>query len=158
MAEERISPTTIKAVKRGFTMVELIVIVAIFGFLVAIVSPRIYWSEPSKRVLQRSILEAVDTARKGIPTRFRAEKSGNGEGILIPEVYESTGDPKVPGQWVRLKMQYPPAGNAWTSNPEILYFFSDGTCSPGKLAYGTAPEQEKFLLTVTGYLVEEKQF
>lgn len=156
MEEVRISQTAIKNFyRRGFTMVELIVIVAIIGFLIAIVAPRISWTEDPKRVLQRSLLEAVETARKGLSLRFRAEKAAYG-GLIVPEIFIKGEKEQLEGRWVELKMQHPPIGSAWKLTPEMLYFFSDGTCTPGRLEYGQPPNNEKFLMTVTGYLVDEK--
>lgn len=144
----RISRITIR---KGFTMVELIVIVALLGLLVVVISPRLSWMEPPKRVLQRALLEAVEISRTGASVRFRVENSQ-----IVPEILLKGEGNTREGEWALLKMENPPLGDAWKFEPEIAYFFPDGTSSPAKLTYGTPPEAEIFLLTVTGYLVEAK--
>ena len=133
-------------------MIELIVVVAILGTLVVIIGQRTTWVEPPKRALQRSFIEAVDIARSGITIRFRVDKEDN-IGAIIPEVIvkdENTGE----SNWKAFQMKWVPTGKSWTFDPEIIYFSQDGICTPAKITWGTMPHGEKYLLTVTGFLVD----
>jgi hypothetical protein len=142
-------------------MVELIAIVAILGVLVMIITPRMTWMEPPKRILQRAFIEAVDMARDGVSIRFRVDKIDN-VGTIIPEILvkekANEFDMKGESTWKAFEMRWQPTGNGWTFEPEIIYFSQDGICTPAKISWGTSPYDERYLLTVTGYLVENNRF
>jgi hypothetical protein len=133
-------------------MVELIVIVAILGTLAAIVISRSTWVEPPKRSLQRAFVEAVDMARSGVSIRFRVDKEEN-IGAIIPEILVRDED-TAENAWKAFKMRWEPTGKPWNFDPEIIYFSQDGICTPAKITWGTHLQREDYLLTVTGYLVE----
>jgi len=144
-------------------MVELIVIIAIVGTLAVLVVPHISWIEPPKRVLQRAFIEAVDIARNGTSVRFRIDKEEN-IGAIIPEVLVRDAEKErdvgknAEGTWKAFNMQWQPAGKLWVFEPEIIYFSQDGICTPAKITWGRSPYEEKYLLTVTGFLVDDKRF
>ncbi|MCL1941393.1 MAG: type II secretion system GspH family protein, partial [Synergistaceae bacterium] len=75
----------LKTRRGAFTMIELIVVVALLGILAVLVVPKVSWMEPPKRVLQRSFIEAGEMARNGLSVRFSVDKKEN-RGEIIPEV------------------------------------------------------------------------
>ena len=139
--------------RRAFTMIELIVIVAILGMLAVLVIPRISWMEPPKQVLQRAFIEAVDMARNGVSIRFRVDVENNGS--IVTEILTKDKE-KMVSTWKAIDMRWKPEGKGWTFNPELIYFFQDGTCTPARITCGTIPYVDNYLLTVTGYLMENK--
>ena len=147
----------LKSRRRAFTLIEIMVIVAIIAILAVIVTPHALWMEPPQRTLQRAFIEAIDTAKSGATMRFRIDKEEN-IGAIVVEVYvkerinEFGG--KEEGAWMAYKMQWEPTGNAWAFKPDIIYFYQDGMCTPAKIMWGKVPYNENYLLTVTGYLVE----
>ena len=144
--------------RRAFTMIELIVVSALLGLLAVLVIPRVLWEEPPKRILQRAFIEAVDIAKDGASVRFRIDKEEN-KGAIITEILVKDDEAgKAENVWKALKMRWEPAGNAWIFDPEMIYFYQDGVCTPAKIVWGTPPYQENYLLTVTGYLVESGNF
>ena len=142
-------------------MIELFVIIAIISVLAALLAPRIAWEEPPRRVLQRALIEAVDTARSGASIRFRIDREGN-IGTIIPEILvrdeENEFGRRTEATWQPLRMRWEPTGNTWVFDPEIIYFFQDGMSTPARITWGNFPDEENFLLTVTGYLVEHNRF
>ena len=146
--------------RRAFTLIEIILVVALLGTLAMMIVPRALWTEPPKRVLQRALIEAVDIARSGVSVRFRIDKEEN-IGAVIPEILvkdnEAAGNAE--GTWKPFKARWELTGNSWTFKPEIIYFFQDGMCTPARITWGTfTNDEEKYLLTVTGYLVEDNKF
>lgn len=147
----------LKSRRKAFTMFEIIVVVAIIGILTVIVVPSVVWVEPPQRALQRAFIEAVDTARSGASIRFRVDKEEN-IGAIIVEVYLKDTENEIGGKaesvWKAYQMQWQPTGKEWTFKPEIIYFYQDGMCTPAKIMWGKPPNNENYLLTVTGFLVE----
>jgi len=149
--------------RKAFTMIELIIVIAIIGTLAALIIPRMSsWMEPTERTLQRAFLEAVEIAKNGVSIRFRVDKEDK-RGTIIPEalakVEEEIGFSKrTIDVWKTLEMRWKPTGNAWTFDPEIIYFYQNGMCTPAKIIWGAPPYADNYLLTVTGYLVENKRF
>ena len=139
--------------RRAFTMIELIMIVAILALLAVMIIPRISWIEPPKRVLQRAFIEAVDMARNGASIRFRVDIEN--EGVIVPEILTKDKE-KMESTWKTFGMRWKPEGKGWAFSPELIYFFQDGTCTPARITWGTIPYVDKYLLTVTGYLIENK--
>ena len=156
--------TTANSRRRAFTMIELIVVIAIIGLLAALISPHVTWMEPPQRTLQRAFLEAIDMAQSGISIRFRVDKEEN-IGTILVEVLtrgnenENKFESKPEPVWKAYKIQWQPTGKAWTFEPEIIYIFQNGMCTPAKITWGKIPYSENYLLSVTGHLVEtDRQF
>jgi len=147
------SPVFYGLCRRAFTMIELIVVIAILGTLAALIIPRVSWMEPPKRILQRSFIEAVDMAKNGFSVRFRIDKDENSG--IVPEILIKE-EENTESTWKAFEMRWKPEGKEWAFDPELIYFFQDGTCTPAKITWGTYPYVENYLLTVTGYLVENK--
>ena len=58
-------------------------------------------------------------------------------------------------EWVPTKLAHAPEGERWLMDPDIVYFFTDGSCTPARISWAeegvSDREAEKFFLTVTGY-------
>jgi prepilin-type N-terminal cleavage/methylation domain-containing protein len=144
--------------RRAFTMIELIVTVAILSTLAALIVPRISWMEPPQRTLQRAFIEAVDLAQSGISIRFRVDKEENIGAIicevLVKEETTSGFERKVERVWKTFDMRWKPTGKEWAFEPEIIYFYQNGMCTTAKITWGKLSYSDNYLLTVTGFLVE----
>ena len=149
--------------RKAFTFIELILVIAIIGMLAAMIIPRMSsWIEPHERTLQRAFIEAIEIAKSGVSIRFRIDKEEK-RGTIIPEALvkeeEIVGfSRKTVSVWKAFELRWKPTGNAWTFDPEIIYFYQNGICTPAKITWGTPPFVDNYLLTVTGYLVENKKF
>ena len=149
--------------RKAFTIIELIVTIAIIGALAALIIPRMStWMEPPERTLQRAFIEAIDIAKNGISIRFRIDKEER-RGTIIPEALVKEEEVigfsrRTINTWKAMEMRWKPTGNAWAFDPEIIYFYQDGVCTPAKITWGVSPYVDNYLLTVTGYLVERKGF
>ena len=83
----------------------------------------------------------------------------------LPEVLARAEDSAAPGReklaWSPVRLTYPPEGEGWRLDPEIVYFYTDGSCTPARISWTQpgAPDSdaETFLLTVTGYLFEQER-
>ena len=149
-----LSHTFLGHCRRAFTMIEIIIIVLILGLLAALIIPRMTWMEPPKRVLQRAFIEAVDMARNGVSIRFRVDIDNDRS--IVSEILTKD-EEKLESTWKAFEMRWKTEGKGWTFNPELIYFFQDGTCTPARISWGAHPYTENYLLTVTGYLFENKQ-
>ena len=138
---------------------------AIIGMLAATVIPRMFMHyEPPLRSLQRAVAEVSDMAMDGINVRFRMEpRSRSDRGPVVVEGLAKVEDARDPEkytlEWIPLKMKFPLAGEEWRLEPEIVYFYADGTCTPARIIYAdkdtSLKNGESALLTVTGYLFDE---
>ncbi|MCL2767831.1 MAG: hypothetical protein FWE49_03790 [Synergistaceae bacterium] len=140
-------------------MIELIVTAAILSLLAVLVLSRVSWIEPNKRILQRAFIEAGEIAKSGTSIRFRVDNEEN-RGAFVSEVLVKDEKKEVWEKgavtWKAVDMRWRPDGKEWVFKPEIIYFFQDGMCTPARITWGTHPNVENYLLTVTGYLVEHK--
>lgn len=167
----RIGRSPFKRSRAAFTLVELMIVVAIIGILSMMMAPRIsfFYASPLS-LLQRSIEEATNLSLTGVPLRFvfKTEREGR-RGEIIPEalikkplasddlrVFLGTAKPDDGVLvWTPVALKYPPGGSGWKMEPDIIYFYTDGSCTPASISWAergvSDSKADKFLLTVTGY-------
>ena len=150
---------------------EIMIVVVIFGVMAAAVLPRFsFYTEPTQTLLQRSVDEAENRALAGVSIRFvlkPGEHSRRGE-ITAEALVKKEPDPhSLSGflgtskpenevlEWTPMTLSYPLEGEGWRMEPDIVYFYTDGSCTPARISWLTpgSPERdaENFFLTVTGY-------
>ena len=168
------SLTMIKKNNRGFTLIEILLVLSITGVLASVALPRIsFYFEPPSSVLQRAIEEAEDKALSGTPVRLSiksanvASKRGyiQAEALMQREVPEDSLSAflgtnisrPVVLEWQNLEMKNLPESDGWKFEPEVIYFYTDGSCSPAKISWLgsnlSERDADQYVLTVTGYCV-----
>jgi prepilin-type N-terminal cleavage/methylation domain-containing protein len=149
----------------GFTLIETVIVVAVIAFSIALVFPKGFFSvETTFHALQRAVLEFSDLALDGYSIRLRLDTVRENRGRIVAEALVRVDDPLDPAkhtiEWKPIQMRYPLEGEDWRLEPEIVYFYSDGACTPARItrADGGAriEDGERALLTVTGFLFDEK--
>lgn len=157
--------------RSAFTLVELTIVVAIIGIMATMLAPRMsfFYASPLS-LLQRSVEEATNLSLTGVPLRFvfKADKDGR-RGEIVPEalikkplasddlrVFLGTAKPEDGVlEWTPVALKYPPGGSGWMMEPDIVYFYTDGSCTPASISWAergiSDSKADKFLLTVTGY-------
>ncbi len=145
---------------------ELAIVLVILALAATMVIPKRFYSfEPPIRELQHAVLELSDLALGGVSTRMRMEtvdKADRGR-VLIEALVrvEDQNDPKkFTLEWKPIKIRYPLTGDRWRLEPELIYFYTDGTCTPARILYADRDtrlsDADSMLLTVTGFVIEEK--
>ena len=157
--------------KKGFTLVEILIVVFIAGVLATVLTPRIsFYFEPPAAILQRTIEEASDKSLSGTPVRLSIKSEGASkrgyivaEGLMQKEVEDDSlsaflgtnVNRPVVLEWQTLKMKNLPENFGWKFEPEIIYFYTDGSCSPAKISWlaedSYESQADNYILTVTGY-------
>ena len=157
--------------RSGFTLVEILIVVTIMGMMAGVAIPRLsFYFEPPAAVLQRAIEEASDKALSGIPIRLSIKVEGTSrrgymfaEALVQKEVEEDSlsaflgnnSSRPVVLEWQNVKLKNLPDNSGWRFEPEIIYFYSDGSCSPAKISWAApnalTSEVDEYILTVTGY-------
>jgi hypothetical protein len=142
-------------------------VVAIMAMMAVMVLPKRFFSfEPPLRALQRAVMEISDLALDGYSVRLRMEAAEKADrGHIVVETLARVEDRFDPAQytleWKPVEIRYPLEGEEWRLEPEIVYFYSDGTCTPARILRADKDaritEGEAALLTVTGFLFEEKR-
>ena len=157
--------------RNGFTLIEILLVLTITGMLASVMLPRIsFYFEPPSAILQRAIEEASDIALSGTPIRLSVKREGQSRrGEIFSEALKKREVPDdslsaflgtnvnkpVILEWQNVKMKNIPEGNGWRFEPEIIYFYSDGSCTHARISCAgrnvSENEADEYILTVTGY-------
>jgi prepilin-type N-terminal cleavage/methylation domain-containing protein len=162
------SPITIRRknppVRSGFTLIEVMLVVAIMAMMATMVLPRSFFSfDPPLRALQRTVQELSDLALDGYSVRLRMEIADRADrGRVVVEALTKVEDRFNPANstldWKPVAIRHPLEGADWFLDPEVIYFYSDGTCTPARILRADKNTRitngETALLTVTGFLFE----
>ena len=148
----------------GFTLVEILLVVAIIGMMATMVLPKnIFSLETPLRAMQRSLTEISDMALSGYSVRLRMEPLDRlDRGSIVAEALTKVEDRFDPTkhtlEWKPVLIAHPIEGEDWRLEPEIVYFYSDGTCTPARVMRADKntriTEGDLAMLTVTGFLFE----
>jgi type II secretory pathway pseudopilin PulG len=145
-------------------MIEMVIVMAVIALSAVLVLPNRFFSiETTFHSIQRAVLEISDLALDGYSIRLRLDAVKEGRGHVVAETLVRVEDPFNPAnntiEWKPLAIRYPLEGENWRLEPEIIYFYSDGTCTPARILRADAgvriEEGETALLTVTGFLFDE---
>ncbi len=160
---------------KGFTLVEILIVLSIVGVSASVMLPRIsFYFEPSSAILQRAIEQASDMAISGTPVRLsvKSESLSTKRGVITAEALMPKEVPEdslsaflgtdklrpVVLEWQNVDMKNLPEDDGWKFDPEIIYFYADGSCTPAKISQAgrniSEHEADQYVLTVTGYCVK----
>lgn len=159
--------------RKGFTLLEILIVVMIIGMMASVAVPRISMQfEPYSAVLQRAFEEAGNLALSGTPVRLFVKKdTAKTRGTITAEALRKKELPQdslsvflgtaankpVVLEWQKLDLKNEPEGDGWKFQPEIIYFYTDGSCSPARISYAAQGvsdfDADEYVLTVTGYCV-----
>ena len=161
--------------KKAFTLIEIMIVLLITGSLAGMIIPRIsFYFEPPSAILQRAFEEASDLALSGTSVKFSIKKlQGSERGSIevealmkkeIPEdsissfLGTANNNDKQVLEWQKVNLRNAPIGEGWKFSPEIIYFYTDGSCTPARISYAERNTSEynadQYVLTVTGYCTQ----
>ncbi|GHS90455.1 hypothetical protein AGMMS49957_16500 [Synergistales bacterium] len=151
-------------------MIELMIVVAIMAMTAAMVLPKGMFSfETTFHSVQRVFAELSEMALSGFNVRVRMDTQGSGlldnRGRIVVEELTKIQDPFFPNKhslsWQPVETRERLDGEDWRLEPEIIYFYSDGTCTPARIMRADKDTRiedgETALLTVTGFLFQKKK-
>ena len=161
----RTSPTTtLHRRNPGFTLIEILLVVAIIGLMAVMVLPKNFLSFVTPlRAMQRAVTEITEMALSGYSVRLRMEAADRSDrGRIMAETLTKVEDRFDPTkhtlEWRPIDIAHLPEGEDWRLEPEIVYFYSDGTCTPACFMRADRDvritEGDIAMLTVTGFLFE----
>ena len=160
--------------RKAFTLIEIMIVLVIIGTLAGVMLPRIsFYFEPASAVLQRAFEQAGNMALSGTPVRFSVEHGiSSARGKIVAEALKKKEEPSdslstflgtaankpTVLEWQKLEMRDIPEGEGWQFKPEMIYFYTDGSCSPARITFAprgvSESEADEYVLTVTGYCVQ----
>jgi hypothetical protein len=115
------------------------------------------------RAMQRAVTEITDLALDGYSVRLRVESAERSDrGRIVAEALVKVADRYDPTkhtlEWRPVAVDHLPEGEDWRLEPEIIYFYSDGTCTPASVMRADQDARitggDFAMLTVTGFLFE----
>ncbi|MBR1486423.1 MAG: prepilin-type N-terminal cleavage/methylation domain-containing protein [Synergistaceae bacterium] len=166
------------SLRKGFTLIEILLVLTIMGLMAGVSIPKFSrYFEPPAAVLQRTIEEATDKALSGTPVRLSIKTEAISKRgyifaqALIKREVEADSLSAFLGsnknrssvlEWQNIKMKNMPDSNGWKFEPEVINFFSDGSCTPAKISWQNPNDEhslDEYILTVTGYcmMVSEEE-
>ena len=160
--------------RKAFTLIEIMIVLVIIGTLAGVMLPRMsFYFESDSAILQKAIEQASNLAMSGTPVRFSVEREmGSGRGVIVAEALMKKEAPEdslsvflgtnlnrpAVLEWQEIELKNLPDGDGWRFNPEVIYFYTDGSCSPARIYYASRNvsdnEADEYVLTVTGYCVK----
>ncbi|GHT01787.1 hypothetical protein AGMMS50276_30580 [Synergistales bacterium] len=147
-------------------MIELMIVVAIMAMTAAMVLPKGMFSfDTTFHSVQRVITELSELALDGFSVRLRMDTDKLDRGRVVIEALTKTQDKFYPDKstlsWQPVETRERLSGEDWRLEPEIIYFYSNGTCTPARIIRAdrdtNIEKGETSLLTVTGFLFQEKK-
>ena len=149
-------------------------VLTIVGILSSVMLPRLsFFFEPKSAVLQRGLEAAMDKALSGIPIRLKIKQDGiEKRGAIIAQALQKKEVPAdslsaflgtasrqpIVLEWQSVKLKNIPEDKGWKFEPEIIYFYTDGSCSPARISWKDGntydSKTEEYVLTVTGYCAQ----
>jgi hypothetical protein len=141
-----------------------LLVVAIIGMMAVMVLPKNFLSFVTPlRAMQRAVTEISELALNGYSVRLRVEVTDRSDrGRIVAEALTKVEDQFDPTkhalEWESVEIAHLPEGEDWRIEPEIVYFYSDGTCTPSRVMRADKntriTDGDFALLTVTGFLFE----
>ena len=150
------------------------IVLVIIGTLAGVMLPRMsFYFEPASAVLQRMFEQAGNMALSGTPVRFSIQHGiTSARGTIAAEALQKKEEPAdslsaflgtaankpMVLEWQKLEMKDIPDGEGWKFSPEVIYFYTDGSCSPARITFAprgvSESDADEYVLTVTGYCVK----